>query len=111
MTDYGLELFAIDKLHEGESADGNNKARSQNFEFSIQPRRAVSNFIGHGRAIASAWGFTGKASDNSGEIYPRAHRWFIQAAKFLKPAEERLACSVGERPFQRWLTDTWSLSD
>ena len=111
MPNDDVKLLAVDKLHDGKAAHGNNKSRSQNFELGIHPTGTVANFIGCGDTIAAARRLAGKTADDSGKIDLRAHCEFIEPAKFLEPAKQGLTSGMSERSFQSRFADSGSLSD
>ena len=94
-----LQLFEGNKLGGGESADSYHESWFQNCEFLVHPRRAISNFLGDWYPVGAAGRFSGKTAADSCEINAGAHDWFSYPAEFFKPAEERFAGGVGERPF------------
>src|SRR4030095_16993044 len=95
-TDDGVELFAVDKLHDGKAAKWNNKSRPLNFELGIHPSGTVADFIGCGNTIASAGRFAGKTANDGGKIDAGAHGGSIKAAEFLEPAKKRFTGSMSK---------------
>src|SRR6266542_401808 len=67
-ADHFLQFRAVDELDDSQSANGNNEAWSQDFDFIIHPRRAVANLVRSGDAICAARIFSGKTAADCCEI-------------------------------------------
>lgn len=106
-----FQLFERNKLGDGKSAHSYDESWLQNLEFLVHPGRAIANFLRIRHPIGAAGRFSGKTAADGCEVNAGAHDWFSQPAEFFKPAEERFASGVGERPFQHWLTWTGCLAN
>lgn len=106
-----FERVEWNELGNGEPADRNDQSRSQDFELIIQPRRAIADFVRRGHPIAAAGRFSGKTTNNRGEINCRSDRGLIHAAELFEPAEESSTGGMRERSRQGWLADARRLTD
>lgn len=110
-ADYFFQFLAVDELHDGQSADWNDKARPQNSDLIVDPRRAVANFIRRRNAIRTAGILTRKAAAYCSEINFRANSSLIHSAKLFEPAKKRFASSVRKWPLQQRLPRAGCLSN
>ena len=106
---FPCKVRAVDKLHDRQSADGNNEMRLQNPNLIIHPRRTVANLIRRRDAVGAAGIFAGEAAADGGEIDLRSDGGFVHPAKLFEPTEECFAGSVRKRLFQRRLARTGRL--
>src|SRR4029078_6807738 len=105
-SDYEFQLRTVDKLHDRQSANGNDETRLQNANFIIHPQRTVANLIRRGHAVGASGVFSRKTTADGGEIYLRSSGGFVHSAKLFEPAEERFARRVRKRTFQRRFSRT-----
>ena len=109
--DHFLEFCAVDKLHDSQSAYGNDETRLQNPDLIVHPWRAVADFVRCWNPISSAGILSGKTSADSCEINLRSNGGLIQSAGLFEPAKECLASSMSEWPLQNWLSGTGRLAN
>jgi hypothetical protein len=99
-ANYVFQFCAVDKLHDRQSADGNNETRLQNPNLIIHPQRTVTNLIRCWDAVGAAGVFAGETTADRGEIDLRSNGGFVHSAKLFEPTEERFAGGVRKRSFQ-----------
>jgi hypothetical protein len=110
-ADHFVEFFERQELRNGQFADWNDEARSQQFDFVVHPGRTIPNFVGSRNTISPRGRFPREAAADGGKINPGAHFCFAQIAKLLEPTEEGAARRPGKRfaedrfPGARRLTD------
>jgi len=108
-TDYEFQFRTVDKLHDRQSANGNDETRLQDANFILHPQGTVANLIWCWNAIGASGAFSRKTTADGGEIHLRSDGGFVHSAKLFEPAEERFAGRVRKRPFQRRFSRTWRL--
>jgi hypothetical protein len=87
-------------LHDGQPAYRNNKARPQNFDFTIHPGRAVANLTRSWNAICAARILSGETATDGCEINFRSNCRFVHPTEFFEPAEKCLASGMRKRSLQ-----------
>src|SRR5215510_13865504 len=110
-ADHFLQFRAIDELGDSQPTNRNNETRSQNFDFIIDPRRAVANLVRSRNAICAARIFAGKTAADRCEINFRSNGGFVHPTEFFEPAEERLAGGMRKRSLQNRFPWTWRLTN
>ena len=99
-ADHFLQLSAVDELRDSQPAYRNNKARPQNFDFTIHPRRAVANLTRSWNAICAARILSGEAATDCCEINFRSNCRFVHPTEFFEPAKKCLAGRMRKRSLQ-----------
>src|SRR5262245_35576266 len=94
LPNHFFQLRAVDELHDSQPADGNNKAWWQDFDFIINPRRAVANLVRSRNAVCAARIFSRKTAADGCEINFRSNCRFIHPAEFFEPTKKCLASCV-----------------
>lgn len=86
-ANYVVESLEGKELRDGEAANRNGQARTQQPEFIVHPSRTIADLIGRGNTIATTGRFPGKTSADGGKIDRRSYAVFIHAAEFFEPAK------------------------
>src|SRR5258708_40327246 len=82
-ANYVFQFCTVDKLHDRQSADGNNETRLQNPNLIIHPRRTVANLIRCWNAVGASGIFARETTADGGEIDLRSNDGFIHSAKLI----------------------------
>src|SRR6267378_1586688 len=99
-ADHFFQLRTIDELRDSQPADGNDKARPQNFDFVIHPGSAVANFVWSRNSIRAARISSRKTAADRCEINFRTDCSFVHRAEFCEPPKKRLTSGVCKRSLQ-----------
>ena len=92
-----LEFARNDELCDGELAHGNDQLRLEDFNFPLQPWRAIGDLERRWHTITSPRFLSRKAATDGRHVDAGAKDLFRNCTVVGKPAEEGLACRPGER--------------
>ena len=106
-----FELYAIDKLHNGQPTNRDHKPWLQNFNFGIHPAGTVTDLVGTRHTIRAARILSGKTPADRSEIKFRSHCGFVYSAELLKPTEKRFSSCMRKWSLQNRLPRTWRLTN
>src|SRR4030095_14649980 len=106
-----IKLSGRNELRDRQFPDRDDEPRLQDFEFAIQPRRAVFYLLRLRNPVVPARRLARETTTHRREIDFLTHRFFRQTDSVLKPAEERFACSPGKRSSGDRLPHPWRLTN
>lgn len=110
-TNYLLQFFAVDELHDSQPAHRDDETWLQDLNLIVHPRRAVANLVRRRNPISAAGIFSGKTPADRREINFGSNGGLVHSAKFFEPAEKRLARGICKRSLQSWLSGTGRLAN
>jgi|1185.fasta_scaffold487910_2 hypothetical protein len=94
--DHLIEFLDGDELRNSQSAHRYHEARPQVFDLVVHPTRAVANLDRAWDTITAAWRLSGKTADDGGKVNAVSYRVFVEAAKLVEPAKQRLSSGMRE---------------